>query len=45
MNFDCEKIDTAGVKSVNVYSVITCASTKRSLPSLLRKRSSERQIS
>ena len=26
--FDCEKIDTAGVKSVNVYSVITCASTK-----------------
>jgi DNA-directed RNA polymerase subunit beta' len=26
--FDCEKIDAAGVKSVNVYSVITCASTK-----------------
>ena len=26
--FDCEKIDKAGVKSVNVYSVITCASTK-----------------
>ena len=25
---DCEKIDAAGVKSVNVYSVITCASTK-----------------
>ena len=22
---DCEKIDAAGVKSVNVYSVITCA--------------------
>jgi DNA-directed RNA polymerase subunit beta' len=26
--WDCEKIDAAGVKSVNVYSVITCASTK-----------------
>ena len=26
--FDCEKVDAAGVKSVNVYSVITCASTK-----------------
>ena len=26
--FDCEKIDAAGVKSVNVYSVITCASVK-----------------
>ena len=26
--FDCEKIDAAGVKSVNVYSVITCASTR-----------------
>ena len=26
--FDCDKIDAAGVKSVNVYSVITCASTK-----------------
>ena len=26
--FDCEKIDAAGVKSINVYSVITCASTK-----------------
>jgi len=26
--FDCEKIDAAGVKSVNVFSVITCASTK-----------------
>ena len=26
--FDCEKIDAAGVKSVNVYSVITCASKK-----------------
>tara|TARA_B100001057_G_scaffold15917_1_gene15040 strand:+ start:6 stop:3068 length:3063 start_codon:yes stop_codon:yes gene_type:complete len=26
--FDCEKIDAAGVKAVNVYSVITCASTK-----------------
>ena len=26
--FDCEKIDAAGVKSVNVYSVITCASSK-----------------
>jgi len=26
--FDCEQIDAAGVKSVNVYSVITCASTK-----------------
>ena len=26
--FDCEKIDAAGVKSVDVYSVITCASTK-----------------
>ncbi len=25
---DCEKIDAAGVKSVNVYSVITCASDK-----------------
>jgi len=25
---DCEKIDAAGVKSVNVFSVITCASTK-----------------
>jgi DNA-directed RNA polymerase subunit beta' len=25
---DCEKIDAAGVKSVNVYSVITCASRK-----------------
>ncbi len=24
--FDCEKIDTAGVKSVKVYSVITCGS-------------------
>ena len=26
--FDCEKIDAAGVKAVNVYSVITCASTR-----------------
>ena len=26
--FDCEKIDAAEVKSVNVYSVITCASTR-----------------
>ena len=26
--FDCEKIDAAGVKSVQVYSVITCASKK-----------------
>ena len=26
--FDCEKIDSAGVKSVKVYSVITCASQK-----------------
>jgi DNA-directed RNA polymerase subunit beta' len=26
--FDCEKIDTAGVKSINVYSVITCAAKK-----------------
>ncbi len=25
---DCEKVDAAGVKSVQVYSVITCASTK-----------------
>ena len=25
---DCEKIDAAGVKSVDVYSVITCGSTK-----------------
>ena len=25
---DCEKIDAAGVKSVNVYSVITCGSTR-----------------
>ena len=25
---DCEKIDAAGVKSVNVYSVITCASKR-----------------
>ena len=25
---DCEKIDAAGVKSIKVYSVITCASTK-----------------
>mgnify|MGYP001285409731 CR=1 FL=1 len=25
---DCEKIDAAGVKSVNVYSVITCAAPK-----------------
>ena len=25
---DCEKIDAAGVKSVQVYSVITCASQK-----------------
>merc|ERR1711998_662826 len=25
---DCEKIDAAGVKSVQVYSVITCASKK-----------------
>ena len=26
--FDCEKIDTAGVKTLKVYSVITCASEK-----------------
>ncbi len=26
--FDCEKIDAAGVKAVQVYSVITCASKK-----------------
>ena len=26
--FDCEKIDSAGVKSVQAYSVITCASKK-----------------
>ena len=25
---DCENIDAAGVKSVNVYSVITCGSTR-----------------
>ena len=34
--FDCEKIDAAGVKSVNVYSVITCAS--EDLSNLLWKR-------
>ena len=39
--FDCEKIDAAGVKSVNVYSVITCAST-RSLSNLLRQGLSKR---
>ena len=33
--FDCEKIDAAGVKSVQVYSVITCASTKGVCASLL----------
>ena len=31
-----QKIDAAGVKSVNVYSVITCASTK-GLPGMLRR--------
>ena len=35
--FDCEKIDAAGVKSVNVYSVITCASTKGYVRSVMEE--------
>ena len=39
---DCEKI-AAGVKSVNVYSVITCASTKGVSSGMLRSRFSKRK--
>ena len=34
---DCEKIDAAGVKSVQVYSVITCASKKVFAPLVMEE--------
>ena len=41
----CEKIDAAGVKSIKVYSVITCESQKGCLCYVVWKRFIKRKIS